>query len=410
MSKINFSEIKIGDIIRIAINDCGAGEALVLTKDKGFITIRMDEDTFVPCYDCQSFGCPLMDVHENEIHEIQLVHRFKKDSYHKHDGTLIEPKQEEIEDLENRSKCVIKAVKASPPVEVISKGEYAFRVLSEDNTFWCDVYPDKVRFAYVRENDNPMPVPGYGIIINYFKEDVSMSKSVKENKTIKEETKMKTMVNELNKALEIMKTLKASPKTSDEGYLDKKSLRKALESFEFGFNNRTTRKEMVKCLADFIKEQQDIADEIAYGNIVPEQPQQQQSQQKTEAKVKTDAFVKKLKEAAASNEKKGYGYTISSFMFQAIVLNVHSGLEKLQGHTITAQEAEKTEKVYDWCVKKGIISQVLYSINEKSFIRAYTDKYDGKKESKDFWYMTVNEALKAGYTIKECTSYKVNLK
>lgn len=219
-----------------------------------------------------------------------------------------------------------------------------------------------------------------------------------------------TTKTELAKAIEIMETLKASPKTTDEGYLDKKTLRGMLESFEFGFNNRTTRKQMVQCLADFIKEQQDIADEIAYGNIVPQPQQKQQPQQKTEAQVKTDAFIKKLKEAAVANEKKGYGYTVSAFMFQAIVLNVHNGLEKLQSHKITAEEAEKTEKVYDWCIKKGIISQVLYSINEKSFIRVYTDKYDGKKESKDFWYMTVNEALKAGYTIKECTSYKVHVK
>lgn len=232
----------------------------------------------------------------------------------------------------------------------------------------------------------------------------------------KGEIKMsKTMskVTELQKALTIMDALKASPKTSDEGYLDKKALRKALEPFEFGFNNRTTRKEMVQRLAAFIKEQQDINDEIAYGNITVEQPQQQpaqQPQQKTEAQQKTDAFIKKLQEAAVANEKKGYGYTVSSFMLQAIVLNVHNGLEKLQGHTITAEEAEKVEKVHEWCIKKGIISQVLYSINEKSFIRAYTDKYDGKKESKDFWYITKEEAEKAGYTIKECTSYKVHVK
>lgn len=222
-----------------------------------------------------------------------------------------------------------------------------------------------------------------------------------------------TKTTELAKALEIMETLKASPKTTDNGYLDKKALRSMLEPFEFGFNNRTTRKEMVQCLANFIKEQQDIADEISYGNIVPEQPQQQpvqQPQQKTNAQVKTDTFVKRLKEAAASNEKKGYGYTVSAFMFQATVLNVHNGLEKLQGHKITAEEAEKTEKVYDWCTKKGLITPVLYEVNEKSFIRAYTPEYDGKKESKDFWYMTITDALKAGYTIKECTSYKVHVK
>lgn len=299
-TKITFSEVKVGDIVRITIEDCGIGTALVLTKDKHFMTVNIDRDSFTPCYDCQSLGSSLMDVHEDEIHEIILIR----------------------------------------------------------------------------------------------KEENNMSKTT-----------------ELKNALEIMKTLEANQKISDEGYLDKKALRKALEPFEFGFNNRTTRKEMVQCLAAFIKEQQDIADEIAYGNITVEQPQQKPAQQQqTKAQQKTKAFIKKLKEAAVANEKKGYGYTVSAFMFQATVLSVHNGLEKLQGHKITAEEAEKTEKVYDWCVKKGIISQVLYSINEKSFIRVYTDKYDGKKESKDFWYMTVNEALKAGYTIKECTSYKVNLK
>lgn len=74
-TKINFSEVKIGDVIRITIEDCGIGTAVVLTKDKDFMTINIDRDTFTPCYDCQSLSSSLMDIHENEIHEIILINR-----------------------------------------------------------------------------------------------------------------------------------------------------------------------------------------------------------------------------------------------------------------------------------------------------------------------------------------------
>lgn len=71
--KTNFNTLKVGDIIRITINDCGSGTAVVLSKDETSMTIRMDAETFTTCYDCQSMGSPFMEVREDEIYQIEKV-------------------------------------------------------------------------------------------------------------------------------------------------------------------------------------------------------------------------------------------------------------------------------------------------------------------------------------------------
>lgn len=73
MSKVNFSDVKVGNIVRIAIFDCGSGTATVVSKDKTSITIHMDRDSFSPCYDCQYLVNSLMNVRENEIFEIEVI-------------------------------------------------------------------------------------------------------------------------------------------------------------------------------------------------------------------------------------------------------------------------------------------------------------------------------------------------
>jgi hypothetical protein len=365
-----FNEIRVGDIIRIEINDCGAGNAIVLSKDENSIAIRMDTETFTPCYSCQSMGSPFMEVHEDEIHDIQLVHRFKKDSYHKHDGTLIKPKNEEIEDLENRSKCVIKAVKAAPPVETIAKGEYVFRVLSEDNTFWCDVYPDEVRFAYTRENDNPMPIPGYGVIINYFKEDDNMSTTVKENNH-KEETKMTTNANNsLQEAKQILERINNNPKVQDEGYLDRDTLREALEPFEFGFTRKTTRKQMIKCLIAYIKEQEDLLEEIAWENEPYDYP-----------RVK-EAIYKAVILKANKNQQHNF---ISNWIFTSVVAEavigkplkeVNNGVVVENYKSFTEVERELIKKVRSRFLEEAqwvkVIKKVKYGDKMVDELRGYT--------------------------------------
>ena len=344
-TKINFSEVKVGDLIQIAIQDCGSGIATVLSKDKNSMTIRMDAETFTPCYSCQSMGNSFMEVHENEIHEVQLVCRHKKDSYHKHDGTLIKPKNEEIEDLENRSKCVIKAVKAAPPVETIAKGEYAFRVLSEDNTFWCDVYPDKVRFAYTRENDNPMPIPGHGVIINYFKEDNNMSKNVKEVKNVN---------------------------VHAEGYITKDAIRKKLEAFGVKLSSKqfrnTKREELLKML-EKAKAQQPTITEVA---AQPAQPDKRRE--------KYNLFCHLVKTSALENKKKGYGHVVSAYMLCAHILKADYGLEKLKGHEneVTPEQRAKVKEVRNFMIDKGHIKAVTWSYNNVTY---YSSEYDGNNKN-----------------------------
>jgi hypothetical protein len=70
---MKFEEIKIGDLVRIAIFDCGSGTATVLSKDETSITINMDRDSFSPCYECQYLVNPLMNVREDEIFEIKVI-------------------------------------------------------------------------------------------------------------------------------------------------------------------------------------------------------------------------------------------------------------------------------------------------------------------------------------------------
>ena len=357
MTKTTFKEIKIGDLIQIAIQDCGSGIATVLSKDKNSMTIRIDVETFTTCYDCQTVVSSLMDVHEDEIHEVQLVHRFKKDSYHKHDGTLIKP-ENEIDDLEKRTKCVIKAVKAAPPVETIAKGEYAFRVLSEDNTFWCDVYPDKVRFAYARESDNPMPIPGYGVIINYFKEDVTMSKSVKENKTIKEETKMKKNVN-----------------VHAAGYLTKDKIREQIEALggkpmsnhEF----KSTKRDKLLEMLEKAKAQQPTITE-ATKEVAPVQLDKRRE--------KYNLFCHLVKTKALENQKKGYGHVVSAYMLCALILKADCGLEKLKGNEdkVTDEQRAKVKEIRNFMINKGHLKAVTWSCNNVTY---YSSEYDGNNKN-----------------------------
>jgi hypothetical protein len=70
---MKFEEIKVGNIVRIAIFDCGSGIATVVSKDETSITIHMDRDSFCPCYDCQYLVNSLMNVRENEIFEIKVI-------------------------------------------------------------------------------------------------------------------------------------------------------------------------------------------------------------------------------------------------------------------------------------------------------------------------------------------------
>lgn len=206
--------------------------------------------------------------------------------------------------------------------------------------------------------------------------------------------------NLLVKAQELLERINNNPKIQDKDYLDRDTLRKELEPFELGLTNKTTRKEMVYRLSCFVKEQKAIADEIAYGNL---EPVPAPAPEEKRAKIHELAY--KLIEEAQNNEKNGYGYTISAFKLQAIILKIDTGLEKLEGHTITEQEQAVITKVHEWLVKRGHIKPVLYTVKENYYTRVYTADYPGRKESKKYRYLTTEQAAAEGLNLDKETSY-----
>ena len=71
---------------------------------------------------------------------------------------------------------------------------------------------------------------------------------------------------------ELVQVLTDNQKVQDAEYIKKDDLRVILnQQFELGFNNRATRTEMIDTVMAMYKDSLDIADEIAYGNIIVEE-------------------------------------------------------------------------------------------------------------------------------------------
>ena len=86
---------------------------------------------------------------------------------------------------------------------------------------------------------------------------------------VKEEITMKTREFTLE---ELVQVLTDNQKVQDAEYIKKDDLRVILnQQFELGFNNRATRTEMIDTVMTMYKDSLDIADEIAYGNIIVEE-------------------------------------------------------------------------------------------------------------------------------------------
>lgn len=126
-----------------------------------------------------------------------------------------------------------------------------------------------------------------------------------------------------------------------------------------------------------------------------------------EAKAKTDKLFALIKEKAADNDKKGFGYTISSFMLQAVILEAGTGLKKLKGHTVTAEEEKLTWDIYKWLKGKGFIKPVVYSVEEDEKVRIFMPEYPGKTENTTVKMIPYNKS--AGYTAKKATSFLVTI-
>lgn len=125
------------------------------------------------------------------------------------------------------------------------------------------------------------------------------------------------------------------------------------------------------------------------------------------AKAKTDRLFALLKSYAAQNEKNGYGYTISSYMLQACILDAGAGVKKFKGHKVTEEESKMTHTVYKWLKDNGFIKPVVYSVVEDPNVRVFTPDYTGRTDTKT---KLVPFAKSAGYTAKQVTSFMVTVK
>lgn len=128
----------------------------------------------------------------------------------------------------------------------------------------------------------------------------------------------------------------------------------------------------------------------------------------SDAKAKTDKLFALLKYRASQNEKNGYGYTISSFMLQAVILEAGAGVKQYKGHTVTEEEAKMSHDVYTWLKSKGFIKPCVYSVKEDDKVRIYTKEYTGRKDSPKTKLIPFEKS--AGYTAKQVTSFVVTVK
>lgn len=257
--------------------------------------------------------------------------------------------------------------------------------------------------------------------------------------TTQEETTMKNPVNKLATATLNMtryerlayvnNTLLVATKTSDKLYIDKETL------VQFLYDNdiisrmpskselKRTKREVFKKILfkaahpDIFKDEEvkteptpfiPIGDlEITRDNA-PQETIAVVQADKNDALSKTDKLFGLLKKYAADNEKKGYGYTISSWMLQAAILEAGTGLTKFKGHKITEDEFKLTQNIYNWLKTHEYIKPVIYSVKEDDKVRVYMPEYTGRTESTKTKLIPFNKS--AGYTAKQCTSFLVTVK
>lgn len=273
---------------------------------------------------------------------------------------------------------------------------------------------------------------------NLNKEDDSMKENIasvtNHNETeVKEETIMNTAntlaerilnMNRAERLMYVWDIILHVTKTSDELYIKKDELAQFLFdndiiSRSIGKNElkRTKRQELVDILDTAI---QNLikAKVITPINTAPvsveeletihNEPVKEVVKDNSNAKAKTDKLFALIKACAADNNKKGFGYTISSFMLQACILNAGAGVERFKGHTVTTEEAEMTKTVYHWLLNNNLIKPVVYSIKEDDKVRVYMPEYPGKTDTKNVKMIPYNKS--AGYNAKKITSFLVCFK
>lgn len=156
--------------------------------------------------------------------------------------------------------------------------------------------------------------------------------------------------------------------------------------------------------------QEETVEETTQDNAQEEKKEQPKTAEQpvNTAKAKTDKLFGLLKKYAEDNKRKGYGYTISSYMLQAAILEAGAGIKKFKGHTVTEEEAKMTNTVYKWLKDKGFIKAAVYSVKEDPNVRVYVDGYDGRTSSPKTKMIPI--AKSAGYNADKVTSFMVALK
>lgn len=124
-------------------------------------------------------------------------------------------------------------------------------------------------------------------------------------------------------------------------------------------------------------------------------------------RAKLDKLFGIIKYKAKTNEKNGFGYTISFFILKAAILEAWTGLKKLKGHEVTEEEGKIIHDVYHWLRDKGYIVPVVYSVKEDPNVRIYMSEYKGKTSDTTVRMLPYNKSV--GYTAKTVTSFTVNL-
>lgn len=269
-----------------------------------------------------------------------------------------------------------------------------------------------------------------GFELNNNKEEEIMSETtnttatINNETTIKEETTMTTLaertlnMNKTERLVYVWDIIIHVTKTSDELYIKKEELAQFLFDNDIisrmpGKNElkKTKRQEFVDILdtavQNLIKNKVITPINAVPVEIVSEEVKEV-AQVNNDPRAKTDKLFALIKACADSNNKKGFGYTISSFMLQACILNAGAGISKLKGHTVTAEENKMTQDIYSWLKKKGFIKPLVYSVVEDENIRVYTPEYSGNTNTKTV--KMIPWAQSKGYTAKKVTSFLVCIK
>lgn len=225
------------------------------------------------------------------------------------------------------------------------------------------------------------------------------------NTIIKEENVM----TKKERIQDVARRIEQFTKTSDEGYVTKEEMAELIFDCmgEAKPNiKKYKRAQLIEAVMIIAGNKPQDSVSVEDENTHDDTPAQEDNL--NDAKAKTDALLGLLKNYAAYNENKGYGYTISSFMLQACILEAGAGVKKFKGHTITPEESKMTHDVYHWLKDKGFILPVVYSVVEDPNVRVYLDGYKGRTDSTKTKMIPYNKSN--GYTAKQVTSFVVTLR